>query len=783
MRKIPLFVAATLGLTSLPTVPVQAVGAAAANSMRLSEIVVTATKRAASLQNVPVAVQVLSRQSIRDLQITHFQDMTRAVPAFTYTQSRAAVNNTINLRGIGTYALSQGVEPGVLVIVDGVPLQQIGEAFDNMDNVQQIQVLEGPQDTLFGKNASDGVIDIVTRDPSRRLEADGAFTATTDGGFKEDASVSGPLSRTVQYRVSGYYNTFRGNVRNLSNGHMLNDEESWGIRTKLRLEPTSALRIMLMASFQRLHESGTAKPFTYANLNYVPKGASQPVIPSAFGVSIMPNLAGLHLGNNNYYIYQADDGPNDSKMATMSAKGTYDLGFANLISVTTWQQWRYLQDTDVLGIGVYVNGNLPHITNPPGPPNALSQGGPFDMSQVTQEIRLASKSDGPLSYIFGVYYAGASTDRVFTRGPALILSHWHATTGSRTLATYASVGYKLPTRTSIDIDGRLNSERINDSFVNLLPNATVYVSPTDIGTCGAGSAYCAGAHTSTLGTYKVSIDQALTRDVSVYVSRATGQKGWAYNIVTGYNPLSTMNPVKAERDTAYEVGLRSRWLNDRLELDVTGYWTNINNFQAQSSQFINGALTSELSNVGKLRDRGVEVTTRARPLQWLNLFGAIAYNQAIMLSFPNAPCYPGQAQTGTGCAPSTNPAGLGLVQNLSGHVLPEAPRVRFNVGSTMAQEFGRYLGTFTMSYRYQSAESFDLTGDPLLRQGGYGIMNLNLGVHRGHYEVSLFVNNLFNKHYATNMTDGFGSFGTHVVASYLPRDSQIYGGVKISVSL
>jgi iron complex outermembrane recepter protein len=492
-------------------------------------------------------------------------------------------------------------------------------------------------------------------------------------------------------------------------------------------------------------------------------------------------------------VRQDNPGYTDNQQASFSAKATYDLGFANLISVTSYQDWKYNFAADVDGSDLNVNGSGTPVTNPVGPSDGVNQSGPYHSHEFTQELRLASKGSGALSYVAGLFYANAATTRSFVRGPVLILADWNGYQGTRSLAAFAGLDYKLPTHTTISLSGRLNNERIQDQFTDLLPshNASTAVADAD---CGIGAPDCAGRHTDTVGTWKVAISQELAPRVSAYGSVATGYKGYAYDISSGYTPSRTDNPVKAEHSTAYEIGLKSRFWHNRAQLNVAGFYTDYNNFQAQSSQYIGNVLYQKLNNVGKLRTKGVEVESQVKPVEWMHLDGSFAYTEAKILSFPNAACYAGQAAdqasaglasgpTGTNfCGASTNPAGLGNVQDRSGSQLPNSPKFKFNLAGTVNHDLGHDTqGSLTITYQHQSSINFDLLGDPLDTQKAYGLMNLTLGAEHGAYKLSLFVNNLFDTHYAVSMGDGFGSYGVHVISAVLPRDSQRYGGVKLGV--
>jgi iron complex outermembrane receptor protein len=435
---------------------------------------------------------------------------------------------------------------------------------------------------------------------------------------------------------------------------------------------------------------------------------------------------------------------------------------------------------NVDGTDLAVNGAAPNVTNPIAPGLGVSNSGPYHSKSFTQEVRLTSKGEGPLSYVAGAFFADAKTNRSFQRGPALILASWYGEQSTRSIAAFAGLDYKFPTKTTLSGAVRVNNERIEDFFVNRLPTATVYVSPTSIGTCGAGSQQCAGRNEDTVATWKLSVNQEIAPRVSVYASAATGYKGYAYDISSGYTPLRTQNPVRSETSTSYETGLKSRFFDNRLQLNIAAFYTDYDNFQAQSSQYINGALQQKLNNVGKLRTKGLEVEAQAMPVEWLRLDASAAYTDAQVLSFPNAACYPGQAQTGTGCAPSTNPTGLGNVQDRSNTQLPNSPKFKINLGAMVTRDLGNDMkGMFGLNYQHQSKVNFDLLGNPLAEQKAYGLLNGSAAIERGNVKATVFVNNLLNEHFVSGIGDGFGSYGVHLVTQVLSRDSDRYFGLKV----
>ncbi|WP_206244366.1 TonB-dependent receptor [Novosphingobium terrae] len=780
MHKWTLLAGAAACLMSSP-VMAQDQGAAPAETasqpaptVGLSDIVVTATKRATNLQNVPVAVTAMTSETIASKRIGAFSDLTRAAASLTLTESTAAPNNSIILRGIGTYALSIGVEPSVAVIIDDVPVVQQAQAFDNLSDVERIEVLRGPQGTLFGKNASAGAINIVTRDVANHLEGSGSVTGTTDGGYKGEASISDKLDDNGSgFRITGYYNNWRGNVLNITDGKMLNDNESWGIRAKVKYNIGGRLTVHLAGGYSGSHSNGTAGTVRYVDLTTVGAAGRQPG-PYYNGQSIASAFTGITPGAANRVVRQDNDSFTDSKQWSLSGKLNYDLGFANLMSITSYQDWKYNFSADVDGTDLAVNNGATAVTNPIGPSKGVNNSGPYHSTSITQEVRLTSKTAGPLSYVLGAFYANSASNRSFTRGPALILANWYGYSGTRSLAAFAGVDYKLPTKTTISAAARVNNERVHGDFINMLPSANTTQTVINAN-CGIGATGCDGRHTDTVATWKVSVSQELAPRVSTYASVATGYKGYAYDISSGFTPArvnGTDGPVKAEHSTAYEIGLKSRFLDNKVQLNVAGFWTDYNNFQAQSSQYLNGAIQQKLNNVGKLRTKGVEVEAQARPTDWLHFDASAAYTDAKIVSFTAATCYSGQTAA-QGC--------INSVQDRSGADLPNSPKFKFNLGTTIDHHLDAdSKATLTLNYQHQSAINFDLLGNPLMWQKAYGIFNAAIGFERGHYKASLFVNNLLNQHYASGMADNFGSYGVHEIVQIVSRDADRYAGIKLS---
>lgn len=769
-----------------------------ADVVGLEEIVVTAQKREQNLQAVPVSVTAIGAEAIANQRIAEFSDLTRAAPSLTITQTTSSPNNAIILRGIGTFAFSIGVEPSVSVIIDDMPVVQQAQAFDNMSDLQRIEVLKGPQGTLFGKNSSAGVVNIVTQDPTTEFFGSVSAAAATDGDVRLEGIISAPLGENAGVRLTGFYHNYPGNVRNLTLNTRANDQENYGARGKLKAE-FGAATFTLTGAYAKSTQDGTVGTLRGLIGTGTARVVGSPALP------LLNFLVGITPGKGNYQARVDAPGATSNETWSLSGKFNVDLGFADLISITSYQDWKYQFQNDADGteaniLAVFTGGAIN---------GGIAQSGPYHSTNLTQELRLVSSGNSALKYVVGGFYSDAKTDRAFTRGPVIALADWAAENGSTSLGLFAQVDYTLPTNTTISGGVRYNHEKINVAFDNRRSNATP-------NTCITGTPACRGSNTDSVVTWKGAISQEIAPQVMIYGSVATGYKGFAYDIVTGFNQASVngalsgtgaglvgVGPVKPETSTSFELGLKSRFLDNKVQFNIIGFLTDYSNFQAQSVVQTGSPPTPQflLNNVGKLRTKGVEVEFSAKPSDWLRIDAGASYTDAIMTSFVGAQAYEGQTgATWNGTASvlsgpcTTAPAATALAprtlcqfQDRSGARLPNAPKFKWNLGATA--EFplmGDAEGILVLNYQHQSAVNFDLKGNPLLTQDAYGVFNASFGVSIENVKVTAFVNNLFDTHYASSLVDGFpGGSATndiHSITQFLTRDSQRYGGMKLTVT-
>ena len=499
-------------------------------------IIVTAQKREQNLQEVPVAINVITTEALDNYDVKNFEDVARVSPSLSVDTGDAPSGNVIRMRGIGTAAFSISAESSVAVIIDEVPLMLTAQAFGNLDDVERVEVLKGPQGTLFGKNASAGVVNIVTQAPTDTLTGKINLRATTDKEYKGAVSLSGPLGENLGFRINGYYLDREGYITNLFDDSKLGGDKAWGVRTKLVFEPSDAFDIALIADVSR-RDASNASPFTALPLN------------DPFRELIVASPENLTVQNDteNFFKTETD---------MFVGKFNYDFGGVILSSISSYQ--RYQLDT-VNDLDASVQTHTPNpflnpMLAPTGTPWVIQES-QQESKAFSQELRLTSDSGGPFEYMVGAWYSNTEHKRSFNRTPLrFLISRWTADAGNESMAVFGQATYEVAPNTFIDGGVRFNHEKIDVEFVNLIPN--VANPPRFDGSLpGAAPVTFVGAHKDTAVTGKVALRHIFDNGTMVYGSVSTGYKGQAYDIASGFNQGKADNPVRPETSRALELGL------------------------------------------------------------------------------------------------------------------------------------------------------------------------------------------------------------------------------------
>ena len=723
----------------------------------IEEIVVTATKRAKSVQDVPVAVTAVDESTIEAMRIDEFTDITRISPSLTVNRGDWATNSGFSLRGIGTNVFSINIEPSVAIIVDDVPLVRSSQAFSDLLDIQRIEVLRGPQSTLFGKNASAGAINIVTQDPGDEFNAKFRAGMTDDDESYYAATIGGRLTDNAGFRISAFSKDREdGHVENINTGQDLDGSESEGVRAKLVVDLSETVTATLFGEY-----ADTESTCCNATLRDIPPGAAfLGLVPQA---AILGNL---RPDEDNNEVSSDDITADESNSWSAGLRVSAAIGEFEFLSVTAINEWDYDVTRDVDGtnfdlLAAFTGGALS---------GGLIQGGGFELESLSQEFRLISPESDTFEYVVGLFYSDVEYGRDFMRGP-LFAADWVADTGTEALALYGQGTISLADSTDLILGLRVQEEEISHSFNNMLNALSL-----------------SGSDTESAATFKIGIQQQINEDVMVFATASTGYKGQGYDISSSFNQQTSDNPVGSEDSVSFELGLKGTFFDGRLQLNPTIFFATYDDFQAQQARVVNNNVELGITNVGELETFGVEVDFQAVLTDNIRLVGGVAYIDAEIKDFEGADCWTGQT---TGCNEVLDSMGMGtgsFAQDLGGEDLNNSPDLKF----TLSAEYFAPLEDLpislfvNLSYQWQDDVNFDLLGDPGAEQDSYGVANLNVGIVESaneRYSVTLFVNNLFDEDYVTSISNFGGLWGN--APTYIqtfPRDAEQYAGLQLDFS-
>jgi iron complex outermembrane recepter protein len=436
------------GMAALPafaqTVAPVAGNETADDAATTGDIIVTANKRNERLQDVAVSVQAATSETLENLAIQSPKEFGQISPTLNFQAADEARLFNFSIRGIGTETFSVGVEPSVSTIIDGVVYTRVGSVFDGLTDIDRVEVLNGPQGTLQGKNASAGAVNIITKGPNRN-----EFEGRAEVGIAEhnerngSLMLTGPINDKLAFRVSGYYKKADGIVTNIANNKTLNNSEGYGVRGKLLFEPTPTVKFVLAGDYSYSKADCCAEPIRVAGTTLYPTtaGGANTVLGN-----VTAAFTGTPVGPLNRYVNFNTIPEGSQKNRGVSLQGDFGLGDNTLTSITAYRQYRDFAIRDRDGTNAPFTGVTPtqlfSATNPGitasaalakmqallvnpigfacrttsasaepicGESNSLERSDTF-----SQEFRIASPVGETVDYIAGVMYYDSKVERDLT---------------------------------------------------------------------------------------------------------------------------------------------------------------------------------------------------------------------------------------------------------------------------------------------------------------------------------------------------------------------------------
>ncbi len=795
--------------------------AAAQEREYLEEVIVTAQKRAQNIQEIPVAVTALSGEHLVEHGITDMFDLQQTAPGLIVDQSQTATTANFSLRGIGTSSQNFGLEPSVGLYVDGVYRARQSSLINELVDVEQVEVLRGPQGTLFGRNSSAGAVLLNTVAPSHETDSYLELSYGNLDLFSANGAFGGSLVEGVlAARVTGFMTSRDGFVDALGEGdNLLNDRDRYGGRAQLLYTPTADLSLRVILDYAEIDEVCCAAATYLSNYFSFDGRPGSDALLAGLGVPLVND------DEFNDYVVRMNQLPESkNEDSGISVELNWDLGAADtLTAISAYRTFNTTDDADVdfnaADIAIRVNRGESEV--------------------FTQELRLAG-SRGRVDYLAGAYYfnqnlnswtataLGADFEAFVVNGnPDLgaVINGVNLVSaltggliprpgpavppGGRALdvmlqdheawALFGQVEYQLLEQWRLSAGLRYTDEKkkLNGSFYQ-----DTTAPPPDFAAIGANLVLATqglaplnpallaqlaypgwGFYLQPVFAPRPNVDETLkddqitwnarlswtpSDDMLLYAGYATGFKSGGAN--TDRIPAAFSQVFGAEKSDSFEAGMKLLFPAQSLRVNLALHYTTVDDFQ--SNAFTGTGFN--LRNAGKVEARGGELEIAWAPLEGLAISGAYVYNDTEFKDFEQANCWVATPfQTGMPDPGQRNPTDRFC--DRSGDRTQSNPTHTVLLSATLSRSISDSLSGYVHAdYNHRSSIFMDANIDPLKRQGGFGLLNARAGLvlEALDLDVSVWARNLLDENYHGAVFDVPLQDGK--LAAYL-RETRTYG--------
>lgn len=742
------------------------------DSNTVEEIVVTARRRDENAQSVPVAITAFGGETLEARRTYNVRDLQQLTPSLAVTVTNPR-NTSINIRGVGNNVsvFNDGLQPAVGVYLDQVYLGRPAQAVFDLSDVQSVQVLRGPQGTLFGKNTSAGALVIATKEPTFNRELFGDFSYGNYDYTQFHLTAGGPLrGETVAGRLTVSHTQRNGFNTNILDGSDTQDFHDFGGKAQLLFLPNDDIRLRLIGDYSQQYSETAANVLVGLFTNYADDGSVYPngFLARAARVGFVPppfdpEARLVSVNTKNYY---------HTYTGGLAGIGDWDVGPGTLTAVTAYRFWNWYprNDADSTTAPAQLDG---HQDN--------------EQQQFSQELRFASPGERTVDYVAGLYYfwqkieaqaianfgplaadwllapaAGSAAARSAALNNYLVVGDSEPITESA--AAFAQGSWHATDKLELTLGLRYTWEKISGFFDQKAYGQDLSgLSPAD-----RAAALAIRARFGVANRFEPSTEDGqvtgqftasyqATDDVLAYATYARGYKAGGINLsninTTGSNGVDPV--VGPEIIDSYEAGLKTRFFDRRLVANLALFWTEDDNYQTTRVNLDNGI--SSLTNAGKVRSRGVELDLQAAPVEGLSVYASTTFNDASYTEYEQAPC----------------PIEIRLtpVCDLSDRRLPGPSKWAVSAGGEYARPAGQFRGETVEAYvggDYSYRSSFFTTPSNSIysRIPEYDVVNLRVGLRfgDGRYDVQVFGRNVFDELYyltlsASNTGGVYGTLG------------------------
>jgi iron complex outermembrane receptor protein len=783
-------------------------GQAAAPPVEDSTIFVTAQRRFENEQNIPVAVSVVTGQELNKTGSFNVDRVKELIPTVQFYSSNAR-NSGVNIRGIGVpFGLTNdGIEPGVGIYIDDVYYSRAASAtFDFLD-VDRIEVLRGPQGTLYGKNTTAGAISITTAAPTFEFEGRAELSAGNLQFRQAKAAVSGPLSSTVAARIAFSATERRGTLFNVHTNRWINEQDNIGVRGQLLWKPRDGIELTIAGDFNRQNPRCCGFVYVRTGATQRPLNRQYAALAAAFGYAVP---------STNPFDRLTDldaDLKAKNELGGLSARLKWNLGRGTLTSVTAWRfwDWKPASDRDYIGLPITTKSQNPSQQNQYTQELRYNQTGKrvdlvvglfgFYQTIRTQGLQVQGSAASRFLLNPGNVPAGSAACALVTANAckASVLDGLTATNdislNNMSAAIYSQLSWHVTDKFTVQPGARLNYDKkqgayrsvVTDSLGNLiLFGATDSVTRDRLGVLAPQS--YEPRYRAWNFSYDLTASYEAARGLNVYATYAHAFKPGGVNLNgvpndNAGNPLVAAGTVKPERVQHFQAGVKSQFFGRRLTVNLAAFRTGICDFQAQVNNGQLGVLRGYLANADKVRTQGFEWDASMRPSPRFNAYVNGTYTDAKYLRFVDAPCPPelsGGTTVTVGQTPSApgTPNGLSPAAcDISSQVLPGISKWAASFGAEAnipVKLFGHdgqaYLG---FDGYYRSRFSSNPSPSAYTWVDEYALSNFRGGFRspKG-FDAFVWVRNAFDVHYFEQLAVQSGNTGLIVGQ---PGDPRTYG--------
>ncbi len=699
------------------------------DTVAAAEFIVTARRQSERAQDVPIALTVVSGPKLEQTGAYTLADLQNHTPSLVAYNTNPR-NSSVGIRGIGVSSAADGLDTSVGVYVDDVYLGRPGMALEDLIDTDRVEVLRGPQGTLFGRNTSAGVLNIATRKPSFKAGTIAEASVGNYGYNQERLSLTGPIVEDrLAFRLTAF-NTHRdGLLPNTTTGIAGNSVGRSGARLQFLFTPSPKVSLRLIGEYSRENDTCCVSVLKQA-------------VPGSIGATTARTLtafAGLGFTPAATLLSSANNAPQNMRtdQHAVSTEASWDLGWADATSISAYRYWHFdpLQDSDGTPLDI-IQVNVAKTRD----------------HQFSQELRLASKP-GRLTWQAGGYLFSQTLNDHYilnqfgTDASAFYTAYLRTANPAAAAVTVAPgsqyIGDTHATTFSAAAFGQANFN-VTDRLI--LTGGLRYTYDRKHGISDTSTVGTPYAATSLPFHYNVVVDGGnvswlasvsykLVKDTLLYASYSTGYKSAGLNLNSA---VSTTTPLILEPEHVkdWEIGLKTTLFQGRAVLNIDGYWTDLSGLQANIYP-TNGA-KSYLANVGDIRARGVEADVALNPVEGLELNLSGSYNDSKYKSYTNGPC----------------PVGVAGVCNLTGLPVYESPKWIGNATARYSFDLSSTVSPYAQVQVSRRSSAYGTVDDgPLTLIPAYTLVNARIGaaISSGRYDVALWVNNAFDEKYFQNL--------------------------------